>query len=104
MFVQKKAAFCDAWNYIDIVVITTSVIDYVLSAKGGENSGGEMIRLLRIGRLLRLGRLFRSLKVLQGISWLKEQYLLIMMMASCMRALLWALILCFFMITLWSVL
>lgn len=101
--VQGKRSIWDAWNYVDAVVIITGIVDYIMSAYQSDN-GLQLLRLLRCCRLLRLGRLARAMKKLQRTGWFKEQYVLCMMMASCVRTLLWAFLLCFFVMTLWSIL
>jgi len=103
LVVQGKDAIYDCWNYIDAFVISTSLVEYMVSFfQLGD--GLSILRLLRICRLLRLGKLMRQMKLLNRVSWLKEVYVLCMMMASCLRTLLWVLGLCFFCMTIWSVL
>lgn len=103
VYVKGRQVFFDWWTYMDSLVIVTGLIDYIMK-KWQAGKGFELLRLLRICRLLRLGRLARALKLLQRIGWLKEVYILVMMMASCLRTLIWSFILCFFVMTFWSIL
>lgn len=103
VYLEQWRALRDKWFYVDSLVIAAGAIGYVASTLD-DTKGLELIKLLRLFRLLRLGRLVRALRLMQNVKWLKEPYILSMMMGSCLRTLIWAFLLMFFIITLWSIL
>ncbi|CAK9025254.1 unnamed protein product [Durusdinium trenchii] len=55
-------------------------------------------------RALRLVRIFRLMRLLKRIRPLRELHKLVMMMATCLRTLLWSFMLCFVVMTVWAML
>jgi len=56
MFGFGKLFFGDAWNWVDVVIVVSSLGDAISSAVGGGDSSGlAVIRLLRVLRHHRLG-------------------------------------------------
>lgn len=102
VYVQGIAlAAHDKWTFIDIGVIFASCLDYVLA---WTNTKIPYMRMLKTLRLLRLGKLLRSIRTLQHIPIVRENYTLCVMLVSCVRTVTYAFVLCFFVMTMWSIL
>eukprot|EP00438_Fugacium_kawagutii_P001483 Skav202529 [mRNA] locus=scaffold2011:96440:96865:- [translate_table: standard] len=89
------------WSVVlDGLVILCGLAELVVSAVVGNDplSGLNVVRALRLGRILRLTRFLRKLRTLRELSKLAT------MMATCAKTLLWSFLLCFMVMTVWSML
>jgi len=89
----RASYFHDRWNILDLVII---VIDLITEALG------FLIKLpdvswLRMLRLIRLVRVIRTIRVLRELSFMVRG------LAGAMRAIMWAGVLIFVMLTFWSI-
>ncbi|CAK9066752.1 Potassium voltage-gated channel protein eag, partial [Durusdinium trenchii] len=85
---------------MDVVIITCGYIELVFNW-AGESEGVVGISIVRA---LRLVRIFRLIRLLRKIRTLRELHKLAMMMATCAKTLVWSFLLCFLVMTLWSML
>eukprot|EP00438_Fugacium_kawagutii_P005087 Skav221517 [mRNA] locus=scaffold1248:74447:75958:- [translate_table: standard] len=89
------------WTVVpDVLVIMCGLAELVVTAfvSTGPLSGLKVVRALRLGRILRLTRFWRILGPL------RELHKLAMMMATCAKTLFWSFLLCFTVMTVWSML
>lgn len=91
LYAYRMSFIQSSWNNFDFVIVVTSVLSEVL--------GGTIpaISVARVFRAVRLAKVFRVLMVY------KELYLIIFGFTSAMRAICWASLLLFFLITIWSI-
>eukprot|EP00931_Biecheleriopsis_adriatica_P017919 TRINITY_DN12698_c0_g1_i1.p1 TRINITY_DN12698_c0_g1~~TRINITY_DN12698_c0_g1_i1.p1 ORF type:complete len:621 (-),score=137.48 TRINITY_DN12698_c0_g1_i1:15-1877(-) len=89
--------FTSFWGILDTVVILAATADYIAAS----SHVAVDISMLRVLRILRIARLVR---VVKQIRWLSELKKLILMMGSCTKTLLWSLVFCFMVMTIWSML
>ena len=89
----------DWMTVLDIVIIACGWVEVIMNSIG--TGLGFRIAVLRAMRLIRIFRLARLLKRIRP---LKELHKLVMMMATCFRTLLWSCLLCFVVMTVWSML
>lgn len=95
-FVERRAMLKQGWNHVDIVVVFSGAVEYVLDVIGGHTKLG----ILRAARLFRLLRLLRAVKLMGSLRELKK---LVQMIMTCFRTLFWSFILTFLIMTMWSV-
>ena len=84
---------------LDLIVILCGILELGLILAG--LSGLEslsVVRVLRFGRILRLTRFLRKLRSL------RELHKLAVMMTTCAKTLVWSFLLCFAVMTVWSML
>eukprot|EP00913_Durusdinium_trenchii_P030890 g28932.t1 len=94
---------------MDVVIITCGYIELVFNWAGESEGvvGISIVRALRLVRIFRLIRLLRTIRLLgrrMKIRTLRELHKLAMMMATCAKTLVWSFLLCFLVMTLWSML
>eukprot|EP00928_Gymnodinium_smaydae_P100673 TRINITY_DN9931_c0_g1_i1.p1 TRINITY_DN9931_c0_g1~~TRINITY_DN9931_c0_g1_i1.p1 ORF type:complete len:532 (+),score=72.83 TRINITY_DN9931_c0_g1_i1:90-1685(+) len=92
-YVDGLRVFLSVSADFDLIIIIFGATEYILGLTSGSNTAG-ILRLLRLLRLLRVIKLFRALKDLRT---------LLQMLASCARTLMWSFVLCFIVLTIWSV-
>ncbi len=91
----------DWMTLLDIVIVACGWVELIIDIIGTGTGLGFRIAVLRAMRLIRIFRLTRLLKRFRP---LKELHKLVVMMATCFRTLLWSSILCFVVMTVWSML
>ena len=86
---------------VDAIIIACGWAEKVLASVG---TGGGIGFRTAVLRAMRLVRIFRIMRVLKRIRPLRELHKLVMMMATCVRTLLWSFLLCFVVMTVWGML
>ncbi|CAK9083774.1 Voltage-dependent L-type calcium channel subunit alpha-1S (FGalpha1S) (Voltage-gated calcium channel subunit alpha Cav1.1) [Durusdinium trenchii] len=85
---------------LDVVIVVCGWGEKILAAAIASSLGFRISVL----RALRLVRIFRLMRLLKRIRPLRELHKLVMMMATCLRTLLWSFMLCFVVMTVWAML
>ena len=86
---------------VDAIIVACGWAEKILASFG---TGGGIGFRTPVLRAMRLVRIFRIMRVLKRIRPLRELHKLVMMMATCVRTLLWSFLLCFVVMTVWSML
>eukprot|EP00434_Breviolum_minutum_P001262 symbB.v1.2.001107.t1/scaffold59.1/size365495/11 len=99
IFLQGFGILRDWMICVDLGIVVCGYLDLLLVTLLGES-------VLRIGvvRALRLVRIFRLIRLLRKIRTLRELHKLATMMATCAKTLVWSFLLCFLVMTVWSML
>jgi len=92
LFVQRKAYFCEPWNYLDTLVVLLGFVQ--LSVEG------EGVRQVNMLRLFRIARIVRVLKVLR---WVPALWSMISGLIGALQAMSWGLILVVLLLLIWSI-
>ncbi|OLQ04889.1 Sodium channel protein type 11 subunit alpha [Symbiodinium microadriaticum] len=90
----------DGMMILDVVIVGCGWAEKLISSLADGALGFRTAVL----RALRLVRIFRLMRLLKRIRPLRELHKLVMMMATCFRALLWSFLLCFVVMTVWAML
>jgi len=101
LFVVEGRKILTDWTVVlDLLVIFCGFAELLVSAivQGDPLNGINVVRALRLGRILRLTRFLRKLRTL------RELHKLATMMATCAKTLVWSFLLCFMVMTVWSML
>lgn len=85
------------WVSLDIAIVLAGVAEVIVQLMGETLTATGTIRALRLMRLLRLMRAVRVLGALKELRKLLE------MMTSCMKTLFWSFLLCFMVMSIWSI-
>lgn len=98
--VDGRKILTDWTVVLDLLVIFCGFAELLVSAmvQGDPLNGINVVRVLRLGRILRLTRFLRKLRTL------RELHKLATMMATCAKTLVWSFLLCFMVMTVWSML
>mmetsp|Transcript_13170 Transcript_13170/g.23523 ORF Transcript_13170/g.23523 Transcript_13170/m.23523 type:complete len:676 (+) Transcript_13170:217-2244(+) len=88
--------FLDFWSQLDFVVLLVGALQLVVDNIGQMQFDTGFIRILRIARIMRLARVVRKFR------YLSELRKLMQMMGSCMKTLMWSILFCFMVMTVWS--
>eukprot|EP00933_Yihiella_yeosuensis_P029733 TRINITY_DN23367_c0_g1_i1.p1 TRINITY_DN23367_c0_g1~~TRINITY_DN23367_c0_g1_i1.p1 ORF type:complete len:554 (-),score=74.56 TRINITY_DN23367_c0_g1_i1:181-1791(-) len=91
-----RRAFVDRWTQLDLLIVCCSTVELLMSFVGENVASLAILRMLRIVRVLRLA------KLLKKISMFKELRKLLMMAASSVKTLCWAMLICFLLMTVWA--
>ena len=86
---------------VDTAIVACGWAEKVIVSLG---TGGGIGFRTAVLRAMRLVRIFRIMRVLKRIRALRELHKLVMMMATCVRTLLWSFLLCFVVMTVWGML
>jgi len=97
-YVTRFKLFLEAWSYLDMLVVALGLFDYVITPFLRLDL--SRLYLLRIMRLFRLTRLLKAMKLFR---FLRELRKLLAMIGGCMKTLAWSFLLCFLVMTVWSV-
>lgn len=97
MFAFGRKAFDNPWVTLDALIIAAGCLEIVMSVYGAAVEAAGTLRAMRMVRLLRL---LRALKLFGALRELRK---LLEMVTSCMRTLFWAFMLCFMVMTIWSI-
>jgi len=92
--------FKDGFVLLDLFVVICGYTELILSAAdpGNAFSSVGVLRVLRLVRIIRLLRLLRRTRAL------RELQKLVIMMSTCLKALLWSFVFCFVIMTIWAML
>lgn len=93
----RLEVFRNPWTVLDMVTVVAGASELVFDLTGNHINGSSAFRAMRLVRLLRL---LRALKFLNALRELRK---LLEMMASCFRTLFWSFLLCFLVMSLWSI-
>lgn len=97
LFAFRLKAFNSMWMVLDSMIVGAGLLELGLQLIGESISAGTTLRAVR---LIRVMRLLRALRVLGA---LKELRKLLEMMTSCMKTLFWSFLLCFMVMSIWSI-
>lgn len=100
LFGQGLQVLHDRVFLIDLCVIICGYVEMILDALSSE----AIVASFGILRLLRLARVMRLLRLLRKSRALRELQKLVIMMSTCMKALIWSFIFCFVIMTVWAML
>jgi len=89
----------DMLMVVDLVIIACGYAELIL----GQFFPSDMLDL-RLLRTLRFLRIIRLLRLLRKIHGLRELQKLVIMMATCLKTLLWSFLFCFVIMTVWAML
>eukprot|EP00913_Durusdinium_trenchii_P022022 g20694.t1 len=100
-FFLQGFSICRDWMiFLDLVIIVCGYIELFFSFLGDESG----VIGISIVRALRLVRIFRLIRLLRKVRTLRELHKLATMMATCAKTLVWSFLLCFLVMTVWSML
>ena len=99
-YLYGRPLFKDWMMILDVVIVVCGWGEKLLSLFDWSNIGFRISVL----RALRLVRIFRLMRLLKRIRPLRELHKLVMMMATCLRTLIWSFMLCFVVMTVWAML
>jgi len=97
-YVLRMRLFDSVWGIFDLVIVVLGVIEFTLDLLVDLDFKG--IALLRVVRLFRLTRLLRGFKLFGALRELRK---LLMMMAGCFKTLAWSFLVCFLIMSFWSI-
>eukprot|EP00913_Durusdinium_trenchii_P025409 g23854.t1 len=86
---------------VDVLIVFCGWGEKIFAALAPDSELGFRIAVLRAGRLVRI---FRLMRLLKRIRPLRELHKLVMMMATCLRTLVWSFILLCVVMTVWAML
>ncbi|CAE7198432.1 Scn11a [Symbiodinium natans] len=95
-----KHFFSDWMVLLDLIIVGCGWAEQLMSSLGS----GDFAFRTAVLRALRLVRIFRLMRSLKRVRALRELYRLAIMMATCIKALLWCFLLCFAVMTVWAML
>eukprot|EP00931_Biecheleriopsis_adriatica_P015851 TRINITY_DN11884_c0_g1_i7.p1 TRINITY_DN11884_c0_g1~~TRINITY_DN11884_c0_g1_i7.p1 ORF type:complete len:710 (-),score=108.15 TRINITY_DN11884_c0_g1_i7:141-2270(-) len=98
MFVFRRQFFASVWNWIDFIVIA---IDWTLEIITIVTQPSPRASLLRALRMLRALRVLRTIRTL---TLFRELYIMLHGFFSALRAIAWATVLLFVMLSMWGIL
>ncbi|CAJ1394026.1 unnamed protein product [Effrenium voratum] len=99
LWITSRNPLLDWIMLLDIGIVVCGWVEIIMDAIEAGFSFN-----IGVVRALRLVRIFRLIRLLKKIRPLRELHKLVMMMATCFRALLWSFLLCFIVMTGWAML
>eukprot|EP00930_Biecheleria_cincta_P096316 TRINITY_DN88189_c0_g1_i1.p1 TRINITY_DN88189_c0_g1~~TRINITY_DN88189_c0_g1_i1.p1 ORF type:complete len:614 (-),score=100.91 TRINITY_DN88189_c0_g1_i1:42-1883(-) len=93
-----------SWNWLDIFVVTTSILDMALELTGNTDSSGSVSSTnMRILRIMRITRLIRSVRIIRVVRFIRALRQLVWSIVFTLRSLMWAVLLLVLIIYVFSI-